>query len=313
MSKLPEQEIVGKPGLSNALQIGRQLIGLGMGDVPASLSPVLTSAESFNGGLPVSFSLNPKSVSFTKKNKTESDRGVIATSFQDALKATSNRRLALGEVYMTGAGITSVVIETLVDWATPFKQPISAGEAAGLGNANALNELEQAVKTSGANALKNSLGGGGNNTVPARSATHQGGMAGLRSKLVYYRLPILRFMWGFGAPLHNCLVNLEGVTVDYQRFDFTGTPVWAKLKLDLVEYSADLPFTNPTSGGRPGRTKHVVTQGENVMQIADRVYGSPRAWRLVAEANGIDDPLRIKPGRLLALPPADEAIAAVRP
>ncbi|WP_328609381.1 LysM peptidoglycan-binding domain-containing protein [Amycolatopsis sp. NBC_00345] len=309
MTKLPaKQNIATESSLTNALQVGRQLIGLGMGDVPASLSPVVTSADSFNGGLPISFSLNPKSVSFTKKNKTESDRGVIATSFQDALKATSNRRLTLGEVYMTGAGITSVVISALVDWATPFKQPISAASAAWLGNANALSEL---VKTSGANALKDSLGSGGSNSVPARSSTHQASPLARQSKLVYYRLPILRFMWGFGAPLHNCLVNLEGVTVDYQRFDFTGTPVWAKLKLDLVEYSDDPPFTNPTSGGRPGRTKHVVTQGENVMQIANRAYGSPNAWRLVAEANGIDDPLRIKPGRTLALPPVDEAMAEV--
>ncbi|MDT8916336.1 hypothetical protein, partial [Amycolatopsis sp. PS_44_ISF1] len=230
------QKTVNASGLSTALQVGRQLIGLGMGDVPASLSPVVTSADSYHGGLPISFSLNPKSVSFTKRNKTESDRGVIATSFQDALKATSNRRLSLGEVSMTGAGITSVVISTLVDWATPFKQPISAAAASRYGNANALSEL---IKTSGANALKDGFGGGGSNSVPAPSSTHRSGVTARPGKLVYYRLPILRFMWGLGAPLHNCLVNLEGVTVDYQRFDFTGTPVWAKLKLELVEYCED--------------------------------------------------------------------------
>jgi hypothetical protein len=295
------------------LQLGNQLLGAAGGNVPASLS----STESFLG-LPLSFSLNPKSVSMTKSNKTESDVGVITSTFNDAIKATSNVRLKLGEAYLTGAGFTSMAIDTLLEWATPIQ--ISAADALAMGAASAaLNLVKSGVSnaasgavTAGMNTLKNGLGGSGSTSLPSPSYTHEvnplkAGLDAVLSMPVYYRLPILRFMWGFGAPLNNTTVNLESVTIDYQRFDFSGTPVWAKVGLTLVEYSSPWGPTNPTSGGVAGRTKHVLSQGENVMQIAQRAYGSPNAWRRVAEANGVDDPLRLKPGRTLMLPPADAA------
>jgi hypothetical protein len=297
--------------VNSFLQIGNQLLGFAGGNVPASLA----STEGFFG-VPLSFSLNPKSVSMTKSNKTESDVGVISSTYNDAIKATSNVRLKLGEAYLTGAGFTSMAISTLIDWATPVE--ISEADALAMGGGKAaLNYLENAgrnaastMATSVTDNVKNALGGSGTTSLPSPSNTHDVNplTAGLKSALstpVYYRLPILRFMWGFGAPLHNTTVNLEEVQIDYQRFDFSGTPVWAKVRMTLVEYSSEWMPTNPTSGGVAGRTKHVLSQGENVMQIAQRTYGSPNAWRRVAEANGIDDPLRIKPGRTLMLPPAN--------
>lgn len=293
------------------LQPLNQLLGFAGGNVPASLA----STEGFFG-VPLSFSLNPKSVSMTKSNKTESDVGVISSTFNDAVKATSNVRLKLGEAYLTGVGFTSMAISTLMEWATPVQ--ISEAEAIAMGGGKAtLNYLENAgsnaastILTSATDNLKNGFGGSGTTSLPSPSNTQEVNplKAGLKDALampVYYRLPILRFMWGFGAPLHNTRVNLEEVSVEYQRFDFSGTPVWAKVRLTLVEYSSDWLPTNPTSGGVAGRTKHVLSQGENVMQIAQRTYGSPNAWRRVAEANGIDDPLRLKPGRTLMLPPAN--------
>jgi hypothetical protein len=291
-------------------QTANQLLGFAGGNVPASLS----STESFLG-MPLSFSLNPKSVSMTKRNSTESDVGVITSTFNDAIKATSNVRVTLGEAYLTGAGFVSMAVDTLMEWATPVQ--ISEAEAIAMGGGRAtLNYLENAgknlassVKTSAVNSLKNSLGNSGSTAVPSPSYTQEvnplkSGLSAALAMPLYYRLPILRFMWGFGAPLHNTTVNLEEVTVDYQRFDFSGTPVWAKVRIVLVEYSSEYKPTNPTSGGVPGRAKHVLSQGENVMQIAQRAYGSPNAWRRVAEANGIDDPLRLKPGHALMLPPA---------
>lgn len=35
-----------------------------------------------------------------------------------------------------------------------------------------------------------------------------------------------------------------------------------------------------------------VKSGDSLTLIAAQVYGDPRLWRLIAEANGIDDPLR---------------------
>ena len=55
--------------------------------------------------------------------------------------------------------------------------------------------------------------------------------------------------------------------------------------------------TNPTSGGLPGRQRHVVSASENMQTISTAAYGSPKLWRGVAEANGIDDPFRVQAGR----------------
>jgi hypothetical protein len=244
------------------------------------------------GGFPVQFNINPKSVSLAKTNSTEGNRGLMTSSFQDALKATSNIRIELKEAHLTGMGVTHLAVNQLIEWATPVQ--ISASAAFDLGSVRA---MESFVKTTAS-----TLTGG----TSSESSTLEGAMTARMSRPVYYRLPVLLFSWGAVGPRgRNVRVNLEKVSVDYARFDDLGIPVWAKVALTLVEYTPPTPFTNPTSGGISGRTKHMLSQGENIVQIATRMYGSPNAWRTVAEANGIDDPLRVKPGRTLSLPPSD--------
>ncbi|MGQ0839841.1 LysM peptidoglycan-binding domain-containing protein [Actinokineospora sp.] len=262
------------------------------------------------GGLPVRFTINPKSVTLSKTNTTEGKRGVIASSFKDALKATGNVKLTLKSAHLTGAIVTQASIDQLIAWATPIQ--ITAAEAMELDSPSAAEELMKAAADRAKSQVKKKVkqvllpgGGGGNdeNAMPAESSTKDTKVDKIMKAPVYYRLPVLLIMWGVGGPLGTgTKVNLEKVDVEYERFDWTGIPVWAKVSLTLVEYTAPLPKQNPTSGGIPGRTKHVVTQGEGLVQIANHAYGSPRAWRAVAEANGLDDPLRIKPGRTLSLP-----------
>jgi hypothetical protein len=244
------------------------------------------------GGFPVQFNINPKSVSLAKTNSTEGNRGLMTSSFQDALKATSNIRIELKEAHLMGMGVTHLAVNQLIEWATPVQ--ISASAAFDLGSMRA---MESFVKTTAS-----TLTGG----TSSESSTLEGAMTARMSRPVYYRLPVLLFSWGAVGPRgRNVRVNLEKVSVDYARFDDLGIPVWAKVALTLVEYTPPPRFTNPTSGGISGRTKHMLSQGENIVQIATRVYGSPNAWRTVAEANGIDDPLRVRPGRTLSLPPSD--------
>ena len=68
--------------------------------------------------------------------------------------------------------------------------------------------------------------------------------------------------------------------------------------------------TNPTSGGLPGRQRHIVSASENVQTITTAAYGNPGLWRGVAEANGIDDPFRVKPGDTVYLPNANEIVGS---
>jgi len=130
-----------------------------------------------------------------------------------------------------------------------------------------------------------------------------GALTGGRMNLAA-KLPVLIFTWG--PFLMECV--LISVKVGYERFDMSGEPTRGKVGLSLKEEPSLLALlpTNPTSGGPPGRKRHVVTQGESLPLIAARAYGHPGLWRAVADANGIDDPFRMTTGRVPMLPGVTE-------
>ncbi len=46
----------------------------------------------------------------------------------------------------------------------------------------------------------------------------------------------------------------------------------------------------------------IVKDGDNLWAIAAKEYGDPEDWRLIAEANHIDNPRKLQPGRQLMIP-----------
>ncbi len=52
---------------------------------------------------------------------------------------------------------------------------------------------------------------------------------------------------------------------------------------------------------------HRLVAGDSLELLAYREYGDPTAWRVIAQANGIDDPQRLRPGAELIVPAPDEA------
>lgn len=253
-------------------------------------------------GMPVQFSFNPESVTVSKKVKTEGQEGMIMNEFEDAVKAAGNLQIKLRKAHLTGVLTTQLAIKQLMDWVTPAPEVSIAGTVGALANqlGSAANSAMTGVRSAMSGGISGALGGL-STAVSTRSTTVSA--ASFAGVGVTYRLPVLLFMWGLGGPLGSpTKVTLETLTVKIERFDWTGIPVWATVDLDLVEYVNATPFTNPTSGGLPGRAKHVVTAGESVVRIANQSYGTPMAWRAVAEANRLDDPLRVKPGKVLHLP-----------
>ena len=118
--------------------------------------------------------------------------------------------------------------------------------------------------------------------------------------------PPLIFQWG--TQIMRC--TMDAVQVSFERFSASGTPDRANINFTVIEEAnifGMLP-TNPTSGGLPGRQRHIVTSSENVQTISTAAYGNPGLWRGVADANGIDDPFRVKPGDTVYLPNANEII-----
>jgi nucleoid-associated protein YgaU len=112
--------------------------------------------------------------------------------------------------------------------------------------------------------------------------------------------PMVNFKWGsltFDG-------NISGLTITYKLFGVTGKPVRAQADITLSENPLDTPGTNPTSGGISGRRVHVVSAGDTLHSVAYAEYRNAGLWRVLAEANGIDDPLRVAPGTALLIPPA---------
>ncbi|MCX4781778.1 LysM peptidoglycan-binding domain-containing protein [Streptomyces sp. NBC_01264] len=127
---------------------------------------------------------------------------------------------------------------------------------------------------------------------------------GLVNSGMVNRLPVLSFIYG-PPMLGFCYqVVLTHVHISYTRFTPFGVPVRAKVSIDLKEQPSllgTLP-TNPTSGGLPGRRSYTVTEGEDLVNLARTQYGTTSHWRRLADANAIDDPLRMRPGTTVYLP-----------
>lgn len=59
----------------------------------------------------------------------------------------------------------------------------------------------------------------------------------------------------------------------------------------------------PGSKGKSTTQRHTVAAGETLAAIALLYYGDPSDWRVIAEASGIRDPRKLKPGDRLVIPP----------
>ena len=116
----------------------------------------------------------------------------------------------------------------------------------------------------------------------------------------------LKVKWGLAFPTDAFQVS--NVTVNFTRFKANGTPIRAEvgLTLNMVVPKTERGSGNPTSGGLPGRSSHVVTATDSLAMLARRHYGVEGGWRDIADANSLDDPLRLRPGQLLYLPALSE-------
>lgn len=113
--------------------------------------------------------------------------------------------------------------------------------------------------------------------------------------------PWVRFEWGTAKSVSFDGV-LSSLSVDYSLFDVDGKPLRATCSLAIEEAGAGTPGQNPTSGSREARRTHQVVAGDSLPQLAWREYGDATAWRVIAEANDIDDPMVLVPGTELLVP-----------
>lgn len=111
----------------------------------------------------------------------------------------------------------------------------------------------------------------------------------------------LWFEWGdYMSPASYC----ESVGTTIELFEADGTPLRAIVSLLLTQAEPQLPDRgqNPTTRATQRRRSHLVHGGDTLAGIAYAHYGDPAHWRAIAEANGIDDPLRLPVGSRLTVP-----------
>jgi hypothetical protein len=98
------------------------------------------------------------------------------------------------------------------------------------------------------------------------------------------------------------------ISIQYALFHPNGEPVRALVDLELSQAEQLTPAgkaQNPTTRGTPGLRSHTVRAGDSLASVAYASYGDATLWRLVAEANGVDDPLALRRGTVLTIPRMD--------
>lgn len=130
---------------------------------------------------------------------------------------------------------------------------------------------------------------------------------------VTHRPPVCRLQWGEAKELFQGV--LERLDQKFTMFMDNGTPVRATLSCTFKEWRL-----NEEDRKRQGLESsdiaktRIVKRGDTLSSIAAEEYLNPALWRPIGLANGIDDPLRLEPGRALLVPrlPGDGESAGKR-
>jgi nucleoid-associated protein YgaU len=116
-------------------------------------------------------------------------------------------------------------------------------------------------------------------------------------------------IFGWGNQIH-ITAYVKSVDVKCTLFQPDGTPLRATCTVAMEEIADEVGRQNPTSGGTTALRSRTVVAGDTLQSIAYEEYGTPVAWRVLARANGIDDPMRVATGQRLLIPDLDQALEA---
>jgi len=111
--------------------------------------------------------------------------------------------------------------------------------------------------------------------------------------------PVCIFVWG--TFLFQCII--ERVSKRFTMFLPEGIPVRATLNMTLKEYrEVDIQVKEIDFHSADITKRWVVKEGDSLWSISAKEYGDPADWRLIAEANKIDNPRILNPGQELVIP-----------
>jgi hypothetical protein len=121
------------------------------------------------------------------------------------------------------------------------------------------------------------------------------------------RPPMIEFGWG---SVLTFKAVCDSLNIQYTLFKPDGTPIRALAKLGLTQVKeatakpsgGGTKRQNPTTTGIAGLRSYTVRDGDSLQSIAYASYGDATKWRVIADANGIDDPIVLRRGSQLAIP-----------
>jgi nucleoid-associated protein YgaU len=112
--------------------------------------------------------------------------------------------------------------------------------------------------------------------------------------------PVCEVMWGKAVtkdfPFIGVITNL---TQRFTLFNENGNPLRAILTVTFLE------FLDPKIDRRqtdPEQTTHVIRRGETLSSVAGDEYYDPLLWRVIADANYLDNPRKLVIGQTLSIP-----------
>lgn len=116
-----------------------------------------------------------------------------------------------------------------------------------------------------------------------------------------HRPPICQLMWGQAGVFFQGV--LQSLNQSFTLFLADGTPVRASLGCTFKEWRSDEEEAKRQNRKSVDVAKtRTVRRGDTVSSIAGDEYNDPALWRPIAEANGIDNPRALTPGRPLTIP-----------
>jgi hypothetical protein len=115
--------------------------------------------------------------------------------------------------------------------------------------------------------------------------------------------PRVEFRWG----LLVFKAVIEKLSQRFTMFLSDGTPVRATVNVSFKQFKPLAEqLIDPKRESADKTKRRVMASDDSIWLVANREYGNSRDWRLIARWNRIADPLAIRPGDVLVVPPLDE-------
>lgn len=118
-----------------------------------------------------------------------------------------------------------------------------------------------------------------------------------------HRPNYLKVSWGT-LTVKRCV--LKSASIAYKLFRPDGVPLRAVISASFTDNSDDTTRVAMAQDHSPDLThRRVVKAGDRLPALCNAIYGDPRLYLQVAEANGLDDFRNLEPGSEILFPPLE--------